>query len=102
MMSYCYWFICNNISILFYAFRGFGVFTVRADDGSIEKNIPRSRLESLVLVKNDDENFSNTNTNYLDNQISKKKKSPKKLTKRQLSYQKANQVVKDNLPNVIL
>ena len=83
--------------------RGFGVFTVRADDGSIEKNIPRSRLQSLVLIdhKNNDnnENFINRNENEITNQ--KKKKSLKKLTKRQLSYEKAtNQVIKDNISNV--
>lgn len=79
--------------------RGTGSFTIRADDGSIEKDVPRSRLRSLLLL-NEDEITSETMYG------SKKIKSPTKLTKRQISYQKAKRYLQEvhskvNLSSII-
>lgn len=52
--------------------------------------VPRSRLRSLLLVDEKDPNLA---TSFSP---SKKNKSPAKLSKRQISYQKAQKLLKES------
>lgn len=69
-------------------FRGTGLFTIRADDGSLEKNVPRARLRSLLLLNEEEANSGGIFG-------AKKNKPSGKLTKRQISYQKAQKLLKE-------